>query len=143
MADVIQLSDGTTTIDLYFDTSGFRMKSDGNEFGVADHDNVLHAPINRDGEVIVRHRLENKEWPVALAVAGDDKPELALGVQEFTSLRISQAGHDEERIYFVFCEGGFLDNNIGVDFAFLDPNCDLLGLVLQTEKGFLASSLAP
>jgi hypothetical protein len=70
MADVIQLTDGTTTIDLYYDTSGFQFKSDGNSFGVADHDNVMHSPINRDGEVIVRHRLENKEWPLSLRVSG-------------------------------------------------------------------------
>lgn len=76
MADVIQLSDGTTTIDLYYDTSGFQMKADGSEFGVADHDNVTHAPINRDGETIVRHRMNNKEWPLALRVSGDDNDDV-------------------------------------------------------------------
>ena len=72
MADVIQLSDGTTTIDLYYDTTGFEMKADGNDFGVAAHDNVTHTPIDRDGEIIVRHRLENIEWPLALRVLGTD-----------------------------------------------------------------------
>jgi hypothetical protein len=46
------------------------MKADGNDFGVSDHDNVMHAPVNRDGEIVVRHRLENKEWPLSLRVYG-------------------------------------------------------------------------
>ena len=72
MADAVKLSDGTTHIDLYFDTSGFEMKIDGSDFGVADHDNTMHAPVDRDGESVVRHRLENIEWPLSLAVQGTD-----------------------------------------------------------------------
>jgi len=72
MADAIKLSDGTTDIDLYFDSTGFEMKIDGSDFGVAGHDNTVHTPIDRDGESIVRHRLENIEWPLSLAVQGTD-----------------------------------------------------------------------
>ena len=72
MTTVTKLSDGTTDIDLYFDSSGLEMKIDGSDFGIADHDNTMHKPVDRDGESVVRHRLENIEWPLSFAVKGTD-----------------------------------------------------------------------
>jgi len=70
MANSIVISDGTTSIDLYYDADGFEMLADSNEFGLAKHENLYHVSDYADGEMLVRHRLGNREWPMALAAIG-------------------------------------------------------------------------
>lgn len=70
MANVIKITDGTTDIDLYYDTDGFEMLAQGNEFGISKHRNLYHGSDYGDGAMLVRHNKENKEWSFRLAARG-------------------------------------------------------------------------
>jgi len=72
--DVFRLSDGTTTIDLYYDTSapGFQMMTGGNEFGLPQHSHLYHSSDWQDGDEIVRERLTNRTWPMKLKIETSD-----------------------------------------------------------------------
>ena len=97
MANSIVISDGTTTINLYYNASGFEMKADGNSFGIADHDNVYHTPVDRDGEILVRRRLNNIEWPLALNVMGTDNDDTIDIVNELGRLAEQASRYEENR----------------------------------------------
>jgi hypothetical protein len=72
MSDVIKLSDGTTDIDLYYDTDAFVMMQEGNNFGIPEHQRVMHESDFSDGQTIIRNTLGNRMWPMQLAVYGSD-----------------------------------------------------------------------
>lgn len=68
-SDTLQLSDGTTTLTLMFDSApGFQMLAQGNEFGLPEHDSLEHASDWQDGSDYVRTRLKNRIWPMRLAI---------------------------------------------------------------------------
>ena len=103
MANSIVISDGTTTLNVYYNTSGFEMKADGSSFGVADHDNIYHTPVDRDGEILVRHRLNNIEWPLALNVMGTDNDDTIDIINELGRLaeqaRRYEENQDVDQVY--------------------------------------------
>jgi len=76
MADVIKITDGTESIDLYYDPSGFEMLESGNDFGVAKHNNTYHESVNLDGKMLVRHSKDNREWGFKLAVRSTSNSDL-------------------------------------------------------------------
>jgi hypothetical protein len=71
MADIVRLTDGTTSIDLILDADGFQMLASGNQFGLPEHDNLYHESSWADGEELVQHKVKNRVWAMKLAVRGD------------------------------------------------------------------------
>ena len=86
MADVIKMTDGTTSVDLYYDTDGFEMLSGGNDFGTAKHKNLYHESAALDGAMLVRHSKENRPWSFKLAVRGANNTAIATTLGIFNRL---------------------------------------------------------
>lgn len=68
--DAIILTDGTTSIDLYYDTTGFELLGSGMQLGLPPHEDLFHKSDWGSGELLVRHNLGNREWPMKLAIRG-------------------------------------------------------------------------
>jgi hypothetical protein len=86
ISDTIKLTDGTTEIDLFFDTAGFELLVQGTKFGVAPHDSLYHTSEWEDGEDLVRTRLENRKWPLRLAVRGSTDDDVIDTLASFNRL---------------------------------------------------------
>ena len=76
MTDVLKLSDGVTDCDLMYDSApGFQLLAGGLKFATPEHENLYHSSEWQDGEQLARHKLENRRWPLKLALkanASDD-----------------------------------------------------------------------
>jgi hypothetical protein len=69
MTDVLKLSDGTTDCDLMFSSApGFQLLAGGLKFATPEHENLYHSSEWQDGEELARHKLENRVWPMKLAL---------------------------------------------------------------------------
>jgi len=68
--DTIQISDGTTDIDLILDDDGFEMLAGGAGFGISNHNNLYHESDFLPGQMLVRESAENKIWSFKLAIRG-------------------------------------------------------------------------
>jgi len=84
--DTIQISDGTTDIDLIMDTNGFEMLASGGDFGISNHDNLYHKSDWLDGEMLVREKTENKTWSFKLAVRGTTDDAIINTIKEFNKM---------------------------------------------------------
>lgn len=73
MTDVLKLSDDTTNIDLMYDSApGFQLLASGLKFATPEHENLYHSSEWQDGEQLARHKLENRTWPLKLALKAND-----------------------------------------------------------------------
>ena len=108
MTDIVKISDGTTDIDLYYDSApGFQLIASGMQFGLPEHDNKMHESEWQDGAMIVRHRLKNREWPVRLAIrAGSDDDDIADTLAAFNRLVVQarrfHTHGDADKVYLEF-----------------------------------------
>jgi len=118
MADAINLTDGTTTIQLYYDTSGFELISSGLQFGLPEHELLWHKSDWQDGETLIRENLRNREWPMKLAVRGSTADGLANTLIAFNRLvrqaRRYDSQGDVDKVYMTFTPDGGQTTNYDV-----------------------------
>jgi hypothetical protein len=108
MADAITLKAGDRiSISLEYDASGFELLASGMDFGLPEHENVWHSSEWADSDLLVRHRLKNRRWPMVLAVVGSD---LAGTLADFNRA-VNQARRyhiyeDVDKVYLEFTPDG-------------------------------------